>query len=528
MNPVEKMKKRLKQSLEKAARPTYRGLRNKGMVAYAPATTIVDKIRNAMKNRRVQNMAPIARQTTERFAVPIATGSIVRSNQPKVTRVRNREFIQDIASGTFANFSGVIDAPINPGNSLMFPKLSLIADAFEKFSFKRLKFTYQPNCPSTTTGTVAMYADYDPVDTAVSNMAQLMEHGDAVEGSVWHQIELNIHPRKLNAMKWYYVQNQLTNTASAVDRQQNQLDFRLFVDKIPTNTELGSLVVEYDVELIAGKAVQPISFTASPAGVVTTTDTAGYVQLPMTPRIIKGVTPCTNYYANQDPTHPTMPTQWGTWYAINVQPSAGYRVSMALNITTTSLFKYEIGVNVITLDGTYYPSILATVDGTGSALVIAGTATNTHSSRTIGLSPYIRVYAIGTTTPAAGATVIVNTSSSNVFSYQPTTLQNVGARQAYHKTAECEAKATGEPTRVFVLPRQLDEAQEYLATIDGEVYVSTLPQEVKELSLEDVVEKLSRLELEMKENSVVDVQSAKMPYYQEIARPGTSTPMPKR
>jgi hypothetical protein len=91
-----------------------------------------------------------------------------------------------------------LDWIINPRKT-MFPWLTLIANAYDMYQFTNLKFSYVPDCPTTTTGSLVMYVDYDPTDdNSTVPYTDLMSMAGAVSDSIYKNISLKFDLRRLH------------------------------------------------------------------------------------------------------------------------------------------------------------------------------------------------------------------------------------------------------------------------------------------------------------------------------------------
>jgi hypothetical protein len=104
------------------------------------------------------------------------------------------------SSGTFPGYD------LNPGNRLVFPWLSLVASAYEKYRFEQLSFEVVPRNPSTVSGAVYLALDYDWDDNPATNVAEFMSNRGAINSDVWTPATLNVDVRRLNEdVPWRYV-----------------------------------------------------------------------------------------------------------------------------------------------------------------------------------------------------------------------------------------------------------------------------------------------------------------------------------
>lgn len=202
---------------------------------------------------------PIGQSMTT--SAPIANGAMVRTTVPKVrnrvngVRVTHREYISEIApepdTGGESVFAIAFMGKINPGNARVFPWLSTIAQRFESYIFKSLRFIYEMQSATTNSGTVMLVVDYDTVDPPPASKEQMMAYVGAVRSPPWFAAVFNAAPGDLRKAKTYYV-NASEDNPSGTDPKT------YFVGNVYCATQAtidegvtwGELYVEYDVELI--------------------------------------------------------------------------------------------------------------------------------------------------------------------------------------------------------------------------------------------------------------------------------------
>lgn len=83
---------------------------------------------------------------------------------------------------------------INPGDVSVFPWLSGIAGRYEKYKFKKLKFTIVPQVPTTQPGSLGLYFDYDPTDQTALTAASFFSNLNAVTKQIWMEATTVVAP----------------------------------------------------------------------------------------------------------------------------------------------------------------------------------------------------------------------------------------------------------------------------------------------------------------------------------------------
>jgi len=166
--------------------------------------------------------------------------------------VTHREYIQDIVPDTETNnnvFQVLVSENINPGNQLLFPWLSAIATRFETYQFRALRFIYEPQCATTSVGTMSQVIDYDALDDAPQTKLQMMAYKGAVRSPPWFCSQFNAAAQDLRKMKEYYVRN--TAQQGGGDARVYDVGNYFLAYEGPADNAgaAGELYIEYTVEL---------------------------------------------------------------------------------------------------------------------------------------------------------------------------------------------------------------------------------------------------------------------------------------
>lgn len=192
---------------------------------------------------------------------PVARSTIEHSQPARITNPRNgavrvarREFCATVTNGsntTFtldANTSASPGWDFNPAVSSMFPWLSQIANAYERFKFHKLSFELVASQATSTPGRVYLAIDYDWDDEVPANKAQMMGNMSAQEAPVWSNLRIVADPRSLmRDMPYKFV-----NTAGRVVYSEPRTAYAgfLIIGFDTTQTDCRwDLWVDYDVEL---------------------------------------------------------------------------------------------------------------------------------------------------------------------------------------------------------------------------------------------------------------------------------------
>ncbi len=91
----------------------------------------------------------------------------------------------------------IYDFPINALCAATFPTLSTMASSFGKFSVKKLSVRYEPFCPSTTAGLVALAFRSAEDAAQPTSVAALSSYRNSAHGSVWSPHTLVVDKKSL-------------------------------------------------------------------------------------------------------------------------------------------------------------------------------------------------------------------------------------------------------------------------------------------------------------------------------------------
>jgi len=208
--------------------------------------------RNKKRNKS-DKIKPDVREIFQRAEAPISMGFKSEFSAPQMsakgqnTIVHHREYITDISSSVL--FSVVSQYSINPGISLSFPWLSQVAQRFEKYRFKKLRYTYETISPTTSLGSIMLIPDFDAEDPAPTTKSQALAYKSSVRSQLWERIALDVKKEDLSALPQYYIRaGPVANTDIKTYDVGN-----LFVccSGASSAITIGELWVEYDIEFIS-------------------------------------------------------------------------------------------------------------------------------------------------------------------------------------------------------------------------------------------------------------------------------------
>lgn len=188
-------------------------------------------------------------------SAPSANGRISYTSDPHIKSgrggnitVSHREFVADVNVET-TGFDLQYQFGVNPGNSSLFPWLSQIATRYEMFKFRSLRVIYEPQCGTSTTGTMMLAIDYDASDPAPVSKPQMMAYKNAVRSPLWFACTHTSAAADLHRLKTNYV----LSGAQPINTDIKTYDIGNLFVALQSNggdTSAGELYVEYVVDLL--------------------------------------------------------------------------------------------------------------------------------------------------------------------------------------------------------------------------------------------------------------------------------------
>jgi hypothetical protein len=167
-------------------------------------------------------------------------------------RVKNREYVGDITGSTTFNLTSYM---INPGNKILFPWLSGLAQSYQQYRIKGMIFYYNStsanalNSTNTALGTVLMATNYDLNEQNYNTKAEMQasyfcNSFKPSEDGI-HALECDPSQRPIDVM--YVDQTGEGNIQTAMYDHGN---FQIATDGMQASAVIGQLWVSYDIELL--------------------------------------------------------------------------------------------------------------------------------------------------------------------------------------------------------------------------------------------------------------------------------------
>jgi hypothetical protein len=172
--------------------------------------------------------------------------------------IRHREYLKDIvAEGSSPSIFTSQGFPINPGMAQTFPWLSQIAPRFEKYHFKKLRFCFETEAPTSLGGSLILTLDYDASDAAPTSKVQAMAYKNAVRAAPWEECCHDSAAEDLSQQKQYFVRSGVNPVSTDIKLYDVGNLFVCSQNVVTGGATLGELYVEYDVELMTPQLQLP-------------------------------------------------------------------------------------------------------------------------------------------------------------------------------------------------------------------------------------------------------------------------------
>lgn len=184
---------------------------------------------------------------------PVATGMVRRINNPAQKGlangdliVKHREYVSDINGSVAFNANPF---SINPGLPGLFPWLSGVAQRFESYKFRRLKFDFETESPTSATGTALLSLDYDASDASPTTKTQAMAYRSSVRSPVWSNCQLSSLQEDLDKRTSFFVRKGAAPTGTDI-KLYDVGNLNVCTMGQANSNVVGELYVEYDILLM--------------------------------------------------------------------------------------------------------------------------------------------------------------------------------------------------------------------------------------------------------------------------------------
>ncbi len=168
--------------------------------------------------------------------------------------IRFREYVGEVAGTTGWTTTTYV---IQPGLQTLFVWLSAIAGNYDKYKFRRLRFCYETESPTSQAGSVVLVIDPDVLDAAPMSKQEALSFEMKQRTAPWQPCCLDFDIARAAQRDLMYVRGGSVPTGA--DQRLYDLG-NLYVGTQNCSGSTGELWVEYEVELHAPQAnVTPVS-----------------------------------------------------------------------------------------------------------------------------------------------------------------------------------------------------------------------------------------------------------------------------
>jgi hypothetical protein len=183
------------------------------------------------------------------------------SSKGEVTRIRHREYIQDVVTGPVAGVFNNTALNINPGLASLFPYLASIAQNYEEYRIRGMVIEFvsstSPYNTNGAMGTLILSMEYNPLAPPYTSKPQMENSAEAVSArfdkNMMYGVECSAFFQNM-----YLVRYQTASPLSAYDVGTFQFATAP-ASTFPVNSVVGELWVSYDVELMRPR-ISPARF----------------------------------------------------------------------------------------------------------------------------------------------------------------------------------------------------------------------------------------------------------------------------
>jgi len=191
-------------------------------------------------------------------SVAAAYASDGLTSQPQITRgtdkiiIRHREFVGKVLGSVYWAITKRFT--LNPGLPESFPWLSIQAQGWERYRFRRLAYRYITRVGSQTAGSVMMVPEYDVSDGDPVSEEVACSYQNAMEFVAWRDTVCHLDVKALNAVSpggKFIRANALAEGVDLTLYDSGRMLFGASDTAVGSaGSQLGKIWVEYEVELI--------------------------------------------------------------------------------------------------------------------------------------------------------------------------------------------------------------------------------------------------------------------------------------
>jgi len=198
-------------------------------------------------------------QLTEgkRYNAPVSSGTVrtTRGARSPPTRITHRESLGTLTPASTA-YAVLASFNVNPGLPASFPWLSNIAQQYETYRFRKLRYCYETRSSTANAGIVILVTNYDVTEAVFTSTVQAENYRGATVGQPWISFCHDLATGSMNDYNRHYCRSGAQVSGTDLKTYDVGL-FQLIVSGCP-NSQIGELYVEYDVDLFDPRVQVPI------------------------------------------------------------------------------------------------------------------------------------------------------------------------------------------------------------------------------------------------------------------------------
>lgn len=187
----------------------------------------------------------------QRVSAPVATTVRMSKRSPArlsssgaTVHITHSEFVGSVVS-TGTGFNGA-SYSIQPGLTALFPWLAPIANRYESYKLRSLRFRYVPQVPTTTAGLVMLVVDFDANDPSPTTEGELLNMNDCAQSPVWKDVGFTANLSVGDKLPSRYVRN---GTVGDTDIKTYDVGNFFFATQGVAAGTIGLLYVDYAIDL---------------------------------------------------------------------------------------------------------------------------------------------------------------------------------------------------------------------------------------------------------------------------------------
>lgn len=199
-------------------------------------------------------------QNRDLVSIPVSLGmrgsvaSPVLRNTPRGTIIENCESVARLVAGAEGGTEVITVVPLSVQNPTQLPWLNQLGQLYSKYRVLSMKLTYEPYCPTSLGGEIAMCLVYDENDTSLVDAARILQTYGNVRSPVWSTTAPVVYDRTKAAHPWLV--SKLNPQATTLANLSVSSWLLVSAQGSQPAAALGRIMCQYKIEL-----VEPISPT---------------------------------------------------------------------------------------------------------------------------------------------------------------------------------------------------------------------------------------------------------------------------